>query len=702
MKNPSAEKLQRVFSDAVAKMQQGDVAGAAAGFEKLTKVAADNAVVWYNLGLSYSHLQRHTKAVAAYNKVIRLAPKHVDAVVNLGLSQHELKEPEEAMKNAKLALSHAPQHARALNLLGTLHAEKNEHAAAGEAFHSALASDPHNIDARHNLANSRLQSGDAESALQILEPLLSPSAATSNAASSSAASPDSFAPEKRYRMLHGQILLELKRYDEASEVVRELSEQYEKDPEVMRLKMSLHELAKDYFGVIEIAQEIIEDAPDHTSAKATADVKIDIAHIWNSLGSAYFQLDSIPRAAECYETAITLHPEHAEYHSNRGLAHSSVGEKSAAEDSYRKALALNPMYAEAHRNLVALKKFSSVDDADAKAIIQLWQQDDLDDFNRTKLAFALGKVYDDVGEYSSAFTTYEVGNQLKFSEASMDFGRYFSHIDAVAEVFTEPPAIVASTDDKASTPIFILGMPRSGTTLVEQILSRHPKVSGCGELPCIEKAIARLEKRSEPMCAYPWEFKEIKSERFSEERQEYISWVNRLHDLKTDFFTDKMPFNFVHLWLIKALFPDASIVHCHRHPLDVIISNYFQLYASDVSFVYDLQVLAKYYVRYYRLMQHWREVFGEAIYKVQYEVLVGDKEAETKQLIDAVKLPWDDACLDLKKSETAVRTASIWQVRQGIYTTSRERWRNYESELAPAIEILQAEKVLDAELKETN
>ena len=340
-----------------------------------------------------------------------------------------------------------------------------------------------------------------------------------------------------------------------------------------------------------------------------------------------------------------------------------------------------------------------MDDADAAVIEEMWQAGIDDDFQRAKMAFALGKVYDDVGDYDRAYATYAIGNRLKFAESTLDFDRYFAHIDAVPEVFTAPPPRFSETAAEPC-PIFVLGMPRSGTTLVEQILSRHGAVSGCGELPCIEKAIARLEKRATPMRVYPRDFLRIDSAALAKESRHYLSWVARLHDLKTPFFTDKMPFNFVHLWLIKAMFPAAAIVHCHRHPLDVIVSNYFQMYASDVSFVYDLEVLAQYYVRYWRLMRHWRQVFGDEIHTIQYEVLVGDLERETRRLIAAVKLPWDEACMDMKKSATAVRTASIWQVRQGIYTTSRERWRHYVEQLAPAINILQAAEVLGDEMQE--
>ncbi|MGR3913431.1 MAG: sulfotransferase [Gammaproteobacteria bacterium] len=659
---------EKIFARSVEKLRGGDAAGAARGFEKLVTAIPHSAQVWYNLGLSRQHLNLHAKAAHAYSHALRLDPNNADAHVNLGLSQKEMLRFDDAMAGAEAALAIAPEHARALNLAGTLLAERNEHDAAGEAFQRALRAAPGDADARHNLANSLLQRGQGEAALEVAQPLLQRAR-----------------PEKRHRLLHGQILLELKLFGEAGGVARALSAEFGDDAEVMLLEMARRELIKDYFGVVDIARKMLAREPKNARA-------------WNSLGSAYFQLDGIDKAAASYDKAIALAPDAAEYRNNRGLAHASKGEKAEAEQHYRRALELSPGYAEAYRNLVAMKKYASADDADVRAMLQYWDEC-ADDFTRTKLAFALGKVMDDAGEYARAFDFYAAGNRLKFAESRLDFDRYFAHIDGVPKVFTKRPR--ALSDAAASpAPIFIIGMPRSGTTLVEQILSRHPDVSGCGELPCIEKAIARMEKRAEPMRVYPRDFLALDAESLAAETRHYLSWVARLHELQTAFFTDKMPFNFVHVWLIKALFPAAAIVHCHRHPLDVIVSNYFQLYASDISFVYDLQVLARYYVRYYRLMRHWRKVFGDEIYKVQYETLVGDKEEETRRLIAAARLPWDDACLDMKKSGAAVRTASIWQVRQGIYTTSRERWRNYERQLAPAIAILRDEDVLDADLGE--
>ncbi len=670
-KNISVEKIQSMFVSAAHQLQNGDAAGARKGLEKVARLAPDSVAIKYNLALAYQHLGLHHKAEKEYREVLKKAPDNVDAMINLGLSQRELEQSEAAVKFANRALKLAPGHPRALNLLGSMSADKGDFEQAEKVFKSSLQSDPSNVDARFNLANAVLHSGDANSALEIINPLISQQ------------------PTKEQLELLGQILLDLKRYDEVAKILKDLKSRYPDDEGVQILDMAFCEMIKDHFNVVDKALVILKKSPRN-------------ARVWNSLGSAYLQLDSIEKANQSYQKAIDLDPDHPEYQNNIGLTFASLGNKDKAEKFYRQSLALNENYAEAYRNLVAMKKFDSVDDDDAQLVMKLWQQSDLDDGIRCKLAFAMGKIYDDCGLYDLAFETYDIGNKLKSKEITMDFDQYFAHIDRIVEVFDHKPDQVVLTNNSDIQPIFVLGMARSGTTLVEQIITRHPEVTGCGELPCIERAIGRLEKKYSSRKVYPNDFIDMDSTMFGQETQEYFNWVNRLHKIPGNYFTDKMPFNFVHVWLIKAMFPHAAIAHCHRHPLDVIISNYFQLYGSEINFVYDLDVVARYYVRYHRLMRHWHQIFGEELYKVQYEALVSNSEQETRALIDHMGLEWTDACLDQKTSGTAVRTASIWQVREGIYTSSKERWRRYEKHLQPAIDVLVAEKVLDSEYRYIN
>ncbi len=668
----ATQKAEKLFIESAMKLQQGDAAGARRGLEKVAKLAPKSPAVWYNLALAGQHLGLHSKAIREYEKSLKLSPRQADAEVNLALSYKHLANEQAAMAAVQRALAIAPGHPRALNLLGSLQAESGSAESALDNFRKVVETDPSNVEARQNLANALKDSGEPVEALEVLTPLIEGAGTT-----------------KEQKELHGLILLDLRRFDRMRTLMKELKAQYPHDEGILVLEMSFCEMINDHFSVVDIAQEILTMSPEN-------------ARVWNSLGSAYFQLDSIEKAKQAYQKAIEFDPDHPEYRNNIGLAHASLGEKENAESNYRSAISLNEGYIEAHRNLIAMRKFKSLDDPDVNTLEKLWARDDNTDQGRCKLAFALGKIYDDCGLYDQAFDSYDLGNELKSKEIDMDFSQYFGHIDRIIDVLNQPPRLTSDVLVDRPRPIFVLGMSRSGTTLVEQIISRHPEVTGCGELPCIERAIGRLEKNYGDMRVYPDDFPGLPLDAYNEETREYLDWVARLHEMSTACFTDKMPFNFVHIWLIKVLFPEASIIHCHRHPLDVILSNYFQLFGSEINYVYDLDVLSNYYIRHYRLMQHWHRVFPEGIYKVQYEALVADNENQTRLLIEGAGLDWDDACLDSRRSDTAVRTASIWQVRQGIYTSSKERWRNYEKHLAPAVEILQQEGVLDKELNYVN
>lgn len=671
----SAQKAQKLFVDAATKLQQGDAAGARRGLEKVSRLAPGSAAVWYNLALAGQHLGLHAKAIREYERSLRISPDQVDALVNIGLSHKHLENPGEAMAAARKALSRAPAHPRALNLFGSLLAESGDLPAALDCFRKSLQSEPGNDDTGRNLtslAGEFLAAGDPGRALEALEPLLGLPGVT-----------------REQRELQAQALLDLQRFDLAGPLIEELKTRHPDEESVWFLEMTLCEWNKEPYAVIDIARRILDRSPGEARA-------------WDTLGRMYFELNSIDRSGDCHRKAVELDPENPVYRTHLGQVHASLGDREQAEEHYRAAIALNANDIEAHRSLVSMRRFTSPDDPDAKALQALWEREDLRDDERCRLAFALGKVYDDCGLHDRAFEVYEAGNRIKSEEIArngFDFDRYFHHIDRFAEVFDSPPAVTADEVPGSARPIFVLGMSRSGTTLVEQILSRHPDVTGRGELTCIERAIARLEKEQGGMRVYPDDFPRLGKDDLEGEASEYLDWVTRLHDLDTAHFTDKMPFNSVHIWLIRAMFPNASIIHCHRHPLDVILSNYFQWFGSDINYVYDLEILARFYVRFHRLMQHWHQVFPGVIHKVQYEALIEDKENQIRELIRGAGLDWDKACLDSGRSGTAVRTASVWQVRQGIYTSSRERWRNYEQYLSPTFGILRTEGILDSDLR---
>ncbi len=659
-----SESLQKRFTRSTAFLQAGDIAAARKGFVRLSKQLPHSAAVWYNLGLCHQHLGQYEPAIAACLKSLKIKPGQIEGWVNIGIAYLELDQLEKSEQAIRKALALNPDHSRALNSLGTIQVRRDNHDQARMCFNKSLEIQPANRDAKFNLANMELNLQNYGEAHTFIDSLLA-----------------SYPDDRQSLLLKARIFLDQKELKQAAPIVLGLETDAPDEEAVLRLGLAYREAIRDPFGVITSAEKLIRRFPNE-------------AKLWNSLASACFQLDGIEKSKQYYQKAIALDPQNPEFASNLGLAYSSLGDQKNAAIFYRKSLQLNPHHVEAYRHIAAMKRFKSIDDADAQQLISIWENRELDDLTTIETAFALGKIYDDCGLYDEAFAVYKVGNDLKFKESRLDLAAYFDHIQRIPRVLNSP-SIITSQHKYSPRPIFILGMPRSGTTLVEQIICRHSEVYGCGELPCIERAITRLEKRANPMRVYPDDFRRIGQSELEIEAREYLAWVKRLHNIECAYLTDKMPFNFAHIWLIKALFPDSVIVHCQRHPLDVIVSNYFQLYGSDVSFVYHLEALTKYYIRYHQLMIQWQALYGDAIYNVVYEDLVSDVENQVRQLINATGLAWEDNCQDPKQSNTAVRTASIWQVRQGIYTRSKQRFRNYQSHLQEVIARLCEAGILD-------
>ena len=659
-----SKSLQILFTQSVACLQSGDIIQAKKGMIQLTRKLPDSAVVWYNLGLCHQHLGQHDKALRAYLKSLGINPNQIDGWVNIGISYLELNQMERAEHAVRKSLELNPSHPRGLNTLGTIQARQDKPDEARISFKKSMASQPDNRDARFNLANLELKQGNPVEALLMVDSLLT-----------------TWPDDREALIVKVNILIDQKDFKPASPMVTALEAEAPDDEPVMRLGLAYREAIRDDFGAIAMAQKLLKQFPKE-------------GKLWNSLAMTYFKLDGVKKSRAYCEKAVTLDPQDPEFANNLGLIHSSLGDREKAEIFYRKALQLAPLHAETLLNITAMKRFGSIDDPDAKQAISIWENTGLDNPTRISAAFALGKIYDDCGHYDTAFNVYKVGNDLKFKESKRDLMGWFDHIDRISNMLNSPP-LITSQCNYSPQPIFILGMPRSGTTLVEQIISRHSQVQGCGELHGMEQAIRRLENPPNAMRVYPDDFQHVSQSEFEIEAEEYLAWVKRLHDVKSEYLTDKMPYNFLHIWLIKAMFPYSAIINCQRHPLDVILSNYFQVYGSDVGFVYNLESLTEYYIRYHRLMARWKAMFGDQIYNVVYEDLVSDIENQIRQLVDAVNLPWEDNCLDQKRSDTIVRTASIWQVRQGIYTRSKERWRNYQAHLQPCIAILMQAGILD-------
>ncbi len=305
--------------------------------------------------------------------------------------------------------------------------------------------------------------------------------------------------------------------------------------------------------------------------------------------------------------------------------------------------------------------------------------------------FAMGKLCDKLEMFKESFEYYRFGNKLRRGQFEFNIDSNVDYVSRIIETFSADfIEHRKSWGSDSEMPIFIFGMPRSGTTLAEQILASHPNVYGRGELQFFNQMDQNLPSILKVNERYPECLNFIDDQTAYTIAELYIKKTREIVGLSKDYtlITDKNPFNFYQLGLISLLFPKASFIHCQRHPLDTCISIYFHNFATGNQFAYDLSELGQYYREYLRLMNHWRKVLPIRIFELKYEDIVQQQEEVSRKLVKFCGLEWDPACLDFYKNDRPVFTASSWQVRQPIYTTSCGRWQNYDQFLDPLKELL--------------
>ena len=500
--------------------------------------------------------------------------------------------------------------------------------------------------------------------------------------------------------------LQAGRLQEAEAIFQSILRDQAQHPDALHLSG----LLKHRAGEHETAVALIEDA---IKMNPTAPA------FHNNCGEVYRALDNHDSAIACYEQALALNPNYAEAHYNLGNVLQTLERQEEARVHYEQALSLNPDFAEAHYNLgISLQDLGRQEDAIARyeqtlalkpnhaearrsltlinpsqqqipALEKLLADPSVSVEGAIHCHFALGDLFDRANASTEAFEHFRAANALKRKTITYDPNHHSAFVDRLIKTYTEDffaGALGGGSDSEL--PVFIVGMPRSGTTLVEQIVSSHPQVYGAGELAClrdIEEAIAR---EIETTGSYPEEiasFKESVAARFSEE---YLDEL-RGHSQATFRITDKMPSNFMRVGLIKTLFPNARIVHCERNALDTCSSIFINYLVKGHDYSFELKELGQYYLDYERLMVHWSSVLPNQIFAVRYEDLVANQEPTSRRLVQHLGLEWKETCLDFHENKRAVKTASNLQVRQPIYKNSVDRWRRYEKQLAPLVKMLE-------------
>ncbi|NLS93757.1 MAG: tetratricopeptide repeat protein [Planctomycetaceae bacterium] len=651
------EEAQNVLQDATARfpndpemwfqlgaawVRVGDHAEAARQFERSLAIEPNSPIAHDQYGLSLVALDRAGDAAKQFREAVRLAPDRPEYQVHLAVALRRLDRLAEAIELLQQVREAVPNMIEAKCELGIAYRRRGDPERAEPLLDDVLREVPNHGEALYELAKLYECQKKIGKTIELGVRLLKENR--------------SFAPA---HLLLGTALLE-----------RLAPEQ--------RMRMTLPERAG-----------VTEKAVSHLAQAARL---APSAETFGALGNGLMRAERHGEAFEALRQALSLRPDFAPACIEMGKAHLETGNTEEARKCFRKAIEHDPNRAEAYYEL---SRFGRFDDADVVAKLrELLRNEDRPVAERMLGRFALARHLDNQKDYNAAFGEYLRANAMKMElrgkgrpegEAGpgevneLEAGR--RHIEVFQKEFVEARR---GWGDASELPIFIVGMPRSGTTLVEQILSSHGRIHGAGELIHMSDLALSLPFRLKTDMRYPRAVELLDEAMAGKLAAEYLGELHkRSHSAAR--ITDKMPTNFRHLGLIALLLPNARIVHVIRDPMDVCVSCLKQNLEWPFC---DMQAVGRYYRAYERLMGHWKSVLPLQILDVRYEDLVANQEPESRRLIEFCGLPWDEQCLNFAETERAVQTPSKWQVRQPIYRSSVGGWRKYAEHLGPLMDAL--------------
>ena len=445
------------------------------------------------------------------------------------------------------------------------------------------------------------------------------------------------------------------------------------------------QLAPDYTGAWLILGALLLERQKHMEAitayqKAT-DLEPKNAEALAGLGNAYSAAMYPDKSVKAFEKSIAINPNVAGVQMGYAHALKTMGNQADSLKAYRAAIKLNPAFGEVYWSMANLKIFNFENDEVSNMLLQL-EKDDLPERADIHFRFALGKAFEDQREYDKAWHHYHTGNQRQRMTVDHEPSDMEDRHTSVKKVFSK--SFLDERNDYGHTapdPIFIVGLPRSGSTLVEQILASHSQVEGTSELPVLGRIAQSIGRYRTDGIQYPEAAIELRKKDWRAYGQQYIEDSQRHRVTDRPYFTDKLPNNFLFVGLIHLILPNARIINARRHPFDSCLGGYKQLFGSGQNFTYDMWDLAHYYQQYDAMMKHWHGVLPEKVLDVHYEVTVTDLETQVRRILDHCGLPFEENCLRFHETERAVKTASSEQVRQPIYTGALGTWRRYEKHL---------------------
>ncbi|HEY1784247.1 MAG TPA: tetratricopeptide repeat protein [Pirellulales bacterium] len=670
-------------------------ASAAAVYRKIVALRPDAAEAFNNLGNVFKDQGKLDEAAARYRHAIALKPELFQAHNNLGnvlLAQGKL---DEAMARYEQALAIRPDLATVhVNLGGVLNRQGRLHEAAGQ-YECAVALDPGLFQAYNILGNIYRQLGKPDQAVaQYRQAIaLRPDLAIAFHNLGTA-----LVDQNKLRVAAAQFERAVTLNPRLFQAHVALGCIFEQLGTLDRAETSFKQaialrpnIAEGHHTLGKVLREQGKLDEARAALERAISLDPDLSQVHNTLGCVLQEQEQFEQALECYTRALALEPQSAEAHHNRGNALQQLGRLDEAVAHFHQALALRPDYPEAHHSRSELKTFRD-GDADLAAMQELAADTGrLPGDKKVFMHFAIGKALEDVGDYPAAFGHFLQGNALRRREvqycataAQEVFNRITERFDAAFfDRFRD-------VGDPSQAPIFVVGMPRSGSTLVEQILASHPQVHACGEMDNLERLVQRICDADGRPILFPDSVGTLDAGGLRQMGQAYLASLPALADGKIR-ITNKMLGNFLRVGLIRLILPHARIIHTVRDPVDTCVSCFSKRFVLGHGFSYDLAELGAFYRCYHQLMDHWRSVLPAGVMlDVAYENVVDNLEEQARRLIDYCGLPWDDRCLNFHKNDRPITTASNVQVRQPLYRSSLGRWRRYEAFLGPLLAELES------------
>jgi tetratricopeptide (TPR) repeat protein len=652
--NPSA-----TFDERLRRVQAALRAGQAATAEKQLRALearfpGEVNCLWL-LGISLLDQGKIAESVATLERVVTAASDFANARVDLARAYRRDGRADEAREQVRRVLQAMPHHHRAWLAYGDALVDLGKFADARVAFERARLTDPQRP--RVEAATAALLADEKRKAEELFREMLREDPSHVAALCGLAA-----------------LSLAADRPQDGERLLRHA------------LKQSAH-IPLAYRGLGPALVQLGRLKEAEAAARHLEKIEPESPQTWVLIASVATRLMRQEEALEAYQRALKLKPDEVGLRMSAGHLQKTLGRRRDSEASYKAALQMDPGRGEAYWSLADLKNYS-FSDSEIAAMQRLLASDERKRTSEAQLHFALGRAFEQRQDYEQAFVHYAEGNALRRLDAPFDIDAFERRSARIRAFFDEGFfAARRGSGDASAAPIFIVGLPRSGSTLVEQILASHSQVEGTMELPNILNMVGQFDDLSTGRDGYPETVGRASATQLAALGRRYLEETAELRTGRAH-FTDKLPNNFSHIGLIHAILPHAIIIDARRHPMDACFSTFKQHFAEGQTFSYSLNDLGRYYRGYLALMDHWGRVLPGRVLQLQYEELVREPEANIRRLLEHCGLPFEPACLSFHETRRPVRTASAEQVRQPLYSSGVGYWRHFERQLEPLREAL--------------